>query len=73
MENNGKRLTFLLPSDHPELDGLCALLVHLTRRLRRLNVETINGQPARQSSYLEPLGRILTCSRDHKQVHFYAK
>ncbi|MFB3103414.1 MAG: hypothetical protein ACE1ZA_00685, partial [Pseudomonadales bacterium] len=73
VENSGKRLTFLLPADHPELDGLCALLVHLTRRLRRLNVETINGQPARQSSYLEPLGRVLTCSHDHKQVYLHAK
>ncbi|TDJ39024.1 MAG: DEAD/DEAH box helicase [Gammaproteobacteria bacterium] len=73
VENSGKRLTFLLPADHPELDGLCALLVHLARRLKRLNVETINGQPARQSPYLEPLGRVLTCSRDHKQVYLHAK
>ena len=73
LENNGKRLTFLLPADHPEIDGLCELLVHLARRLKRLTVETINSQAARKSLYLEPLGRVLTCSHDHKQVYFHAR
>ncbi|MCZ6616543.1 MAG: hypothetical protein O7E57_00315, partial [Gammaproteobacteria bacterium] len=73
IENNGKRLTFTLPPEHPQLDGLCAPLVHLARRLKRLNVATINGQPARQSPYLEPLGRVLTGSHDHRQVYFHAR
>lgn len=73
VENNGKRLSFMVPPDHAMFDGVCTLLVHLTRQLKRLNVETINGQPARQSPYLEPLARVLAYSHDHKQVQFHVR
>lgn len=64
--NNGARLTFLEPWDSACIDELIPVLRHLIARHRRVTVETINGDPARSSPYLEPLQRHVEVVRDHK-------
>jgi ATP-dependent Lhr-like helicase len=68
VENNGKRLTFLVPPDHAALPEVCAPLKHLLDQRKRVDTELINDQPARQSPYLEPLSRIFQAVNDHKQI-----
>ena len=70
IENQGARLTFHVPPDHPEIDALTAPLHYLARIRRRVAVSTINGANARKSPYLECLDRTLTRVTDHKRVYF---
>ena len=69
-ENFGRRLTFLLGPDDPGLDFLLPQLATLCRRRRRLDTQTINGEPARRSPYLPALARYLAVVTDHKGVYF---
>ena len=69
-ENFGRRLTFLLGPDDPGLDFLLPQLATLCRRRRRLDTQTINGEPARRSPYLPALARYLAAVTDHKGVYF---
>jgi len=71
-ENFARRLTLLLDPDDPGLDALLPNLVALCRARKRLNTETINGEPARRSPYLPALGRHLKPVSDHKGVYFEA-
>jgi ATP-dependent Lhr-like helicase len=68
VENLGRRLTFHVPPDHPDLAVVCGVLTHLVERERRLAVATINGEDARKSPYLTGLGAILKGVKDHKQI-----
>jgi len=43
-------------------------LAIVLRARKRVAVELINGQPARESLYLEALGRIFQAVNDHKQI-----
>ena len=70
IENQGARLSFHVPPDHPEIDAVTAPLHHLARIRRRVAVSTINGVNARKSPYLEGLDRTLTRVTDHKRVYF---
>ena len=70
IENQGARLTFHMPPDHPEIDAATAPLQHLARIRRRVAVSTINGANARKSPYLDCLDRTLTRITDHKRVYF---
>jgi ATP-dependent Lhr-like helicase len=70
IENSGRRLNFHVAADHPACDEICQPLVYLARTLRRLTVETINGDNAADSVYLAALGRVLTLRRVHRQIHF---
>ncbi len=70
IENQGARLTFHVPPDHPEIDAITAPLQYLARTRRRVAVSTINGANARMSPYLECLDRTLTRVMDHKRVYF---
>ena len=69
-ENFGRRLTFLLDPDDPGLDYLLPHLATLCRRRRRLDTQTINGEPARRSPYLPTLARHVAVVTDHKGVYF---
>lgn len=64
--NNGARLTFLEPWESESIDELMPVLRHLISRHKRVTVETINGEPARTSPYLEPLQRHVEVVKDHK-------
>ena len=69
-ENFGRRLTFLLDPEDPGLDYLLPHLATLCRRRRRLDTQTINGEPARRSPYLPTLARHVAVVTDHKGVYF---
>ncbi len=70
VENHGKDLTYHVPWDHPEMDQINAVLLHLTAtRRQRVTLQTINGEPATRSPYLAGLDRLFTVSRDHKACY----
>jgi len=55
-QRNGKNLNFLVPPDDDQIPAYLAVLRHLLTReyapLRRVIIETINGEPAPESPYL---------------------
>lgn len=69
VENGGKRLRIHLEPDDPVLDALAIHLEPILRGGRRVAIETINDLPARQSPYLDALGRHLDLVRDHRGVY----
>jgi ATP-dependent Lhr-like helicase len=69
VENQGRRLRFQIPPEHPQLAKVCAPLSHLLLARKRISVAEINGQPSRESAYLEPLGQIYQAVKDHKQIY----
>jgi ATP-dependent Lhr-like helicase len=73
----GKTLTFHVPPDDPDIISYLGPLHHLlTRRvepLRHITVETINGQPAASSPYLEVLRLTFEVVADYKTVTLYQK
>lgn len=68
VENGGKSLRFLISPDHPAIDEALAVLVHITRRRRRIEVHSINSANAIDSPWLLPLDRVLRVQADHKRV-----
>lgn len=72
-ERNGKALTFNVPPDAPDLADYLAVLRHLMYRhfqpVRKLDIETINGEPATSSPYLDALGTAFDLVRDYKSVY----
>jgi hypothetical protein len=64
-----------VPPDDPDLHGYLAPLRHLLTRefqpMRRMTVETINGEEAFQSPYLEALRDAFEAVIDHKYVTLY--
>jgi ATP-dependent Lhr-like helicase len=68
VENAGSRLTFHLPPDQARLPETLGPLEHLVATRRRVSVETINGEDARTSPYLTPIGSILKGVKDHKLI-----
>ena len=70
IENNGARLIFHVPPEHPDIDAVTAPLQYLVRSRRRVAVNTINGINAKRSPYLDCLDRILTRIADHRRVYF---
>jgi ATP-dependent Lhr-like helicase len=70
VENSGRRLQFHLDPDDDALDLATAVLVHIARSERRFAVETINGEAARSSPYLDALDRVLVRTSDHRNLWF---
>jgi ATP-dependent helicase Lhr and Lhr-like helicase len=68
VENGGKSLRFLISPDHPATDEALAVLVHIARRRRRIEVHSINDADAFDSPWLLPLDRVLRVQADHKRV-----
>ena len=69
VENSGSRLRIHIPPDDPGLDALAIHLAPILRGGRRVAIETINDLPARQSPYIEALGRHLDLAHDHRGVY----
>jgi ATP-dependent Lhr-like helicase len=69
----GKELTFHIPSEDPRLPDYLGPLHHLLTRpvqpLRRIAIETINGEPAAQSPYLPILRTAFKVIVDYKSVN----
>jgi len=74
---NGKDLTFHVPADDPNLSSYFLSLRHLLIRkfqaLRRITIETINGEEASRSPYLPSLRLSFVVSVDYLEVTLYRK
>ena len=68
VENQGRRLTFLVEPDHSALPAILAPVSHILKRQRRLTLASINGDPALQSAYLPYLEAIAKIVKDHRHV-----
>jgi ATP-dependent Lhr-like helicase len=73
----GKDLTFHIPPEDPRLPEYSAVLQHLLTRpfqpVRRIAVETINGEPAPQSPYVPALRTGFEVLLDYKRVNLSRK
>jgi ATP-dependent Lhr-like helicase len=74
-KRNGRDLTFHVPVDDPHFsEYLCVLRHLLTRRfqpLKRIAVETINGERAVESPYLTSLRSSFEASVDPHELSLY--
>lgn len=68
VENGGKALRFLISPEHQLTDAALAVLVHIARRRRRIEVHTIDDTDAIDSPWLKPLDRVLRVQADHRRV-----
>jgi ATP-dependent helicase Lhr and Lhr-like helicase len=72
VENLGRRLTVLLPPDHPALADALAPLEFLLARLRRLTIEAVNGEPLAVSPYRPVIAGVATVVVDHRAAFLEA-
>jgi ATP-dependent Lhr-like helicase len=76
-KRNGKDLTFNVPADDPRLPEYMGSLRHLLTRkfqpIKRVSIETINGEKATQSPYLPSLRTSFEVAVDYKNVTLYRK
>ena len=76
-ERNGKVLNFNVPCDDPEMQEFLGVLHHLLKRefqpLRRITIETINGEDAARSPYADPLRTAFEVTVDYKHLILYRK
>ena len=72
-EQHGKSLTFHVPDDDEQISRYLCVFRHLLYRsfqpVRKIEIETINDIPARESPYLDALATSFTLLRDHKSVY----
>ncbi|MDA1075534.1 MAG: helicase-related protein, partial [Proteobacteria bacterium] len=72
IENSGRSLTFHVEDDCPSMDAVIRPLIHLVEYERRVTIETINGEPARSSHWMDVLCKHLVLVKDHKHVYAQA-
>jgi ATP-dependent Lhr-like helicase len=76
-KRNGKELAFHVPPDDPHLPEYMILLRHLLTRqfqpVRRIAIETINGEKASQSPYVPALRTSFDVIVDYQYVNLYRK
>ena len=76
-KRNGKDLTFNVPPDDPDFPKYLVALSHLLTRkfqpVRRIAVETINGEDASQSPYVAALRASFEVLVDYKYVNLHRK
>ena len=76
-ERNGKVLNFNVPCDDPQMQEYLSVLHHLLKRefqpLRRITIETINGEDAARSPYADPLRTAFEVTVDYKHLILYRK
>jgi ATP-dependent Lhr-like helicase len=76
-KRNGKDLTFHVPPDDPHLPEYMVLFRHLLTRqfqpVRRIAIETINGEKAPQSPYVPALRTSFDVIVDYQYVNLYRK
>jgi ATP-dependent Lhr-like helicase len=72
---NGKELTFNVPPDDPRLPEYMVILRHLLTRqfqpVKRIAIETINGEKAPQSKYVNALRTSFDVLVDYRNVNLY--
>ncbi|MFT6318608.1 MAG: ATP-dependent Lhr-like helicase [Candidatus Azotimanducaceae bacterium] len=73
VEQLGKKLNFLIPPDHPDLQECLVLFHHLLGRsnspIGKIVLHEINNEPATSSPYLAAFGQTFDIVRDHKSVY----
>ena len=73
VERQGKSLDFRTPPDDPDISRYLEVLRHLAYRSsapgRKLDIHTINGEPAVNSPYLNALDDAFDLVRDYKSVY----
>ena len=76
-ERNGKALTFNVPPDDSHLQEYLGVLRHLLTRefqpIRRITIETINGDDAARSPYVDALRTAFDVTVDYKEVTLYRR
>ncbi|MBM3132529.1 MAG: hypothetical protein FJZ95_05790 [Chloroflexi bacterium] len=76
-QRNGKSLTFHAPPDDPRLTEYLGVLRHLLMRafqpVRRVTIETINGEDASRSPYIDGLRTAFEVIIEHRHVVLYRK
>jgi len=76
-KRNGKTLAFEAPPDDPNLPEYLGPLHHMLTRqfrpVRRITVETINGEDAARSPYLDVLSTAFDVAIDYRTVVLYRK
>ena len=77
VEQQGKKLTFHATPDSDNLLAYFEVFHHLLGRSfsprQKITLETINGQPARDSPFLTPLSQVFDLVRDHKSAYLQKK
>lgn len=72
-ERSGKSLTINVAADDENLPRYLDVLRHLvyraTQPVRKLTVESINGEPATRSEYLDTLSTVFNISHDYKAIY----
>jgi ATP-dependent Lhr-like helicase len=76
-KRNGKDLAFQTPPEDPDLPEYMVSLRHLLTRkfqpVRRISMETINGERAPQSAYVSILRKCFDVTVDYRNVTLYRK
>jgi ATP-dependent Lhr-like helicase len=76
-KRNGKDLTFNVAPDDPSFPEYMGSLRHLLTRkfqpIKRISIETINGEKATQSPYIHSLRTSFDVAVDYKNVTLYRK
>ncbi|MDY6912146.1 MAG: ATP-dependent helicase, partial [Chloroflexota bacterium] len=74
-QRNGKSLIFNCPPDDPQIQEYLGFLRHLLLRefqpLRRISIESINGEEASRSPYVDALRIGFEVMIEHRQVVLY--
>jgi len=68
-ENHGARLTFIDAPDTKATQKACSLFGTLCRTVPRINLQEINGEKARRSSYLKAIEQHFDIQGDHKGIY----
>jgi ATP-dependent Lhr-like helicase len=76
-KRNGRDLTFHVPPEDPDLPEYMVSLRHLLMRkfqpVRRISIETINGESSPQSAYVPVLRTSFDVTVDYRNVTLYRK
>jgi ATP-dependent Lhr-like helicase len=71
-ERTGRELTFRVPPDAPRMREYLGVLFHLLAReshpLRQITIETINGEEAARSAFVDPLRSLFDVTIDYRNV-----
>ncbi|NLD37006.1 MAG: DEAD/DEAH box helicase [Desulfatiglans sp.] len=77
VENNGKVLTIMIPPDDPDIELSLAPIKNLLERefspLKNIAVETVNGEPATKSPYVDVFKRLFEVQVDYKNLILYKR
>ena len=73
VEGYGKTLVYHLPWEHAGVSAVNELLEHLGRHHGRINVASINAEPARSSPYVAALRERFDVANDHKGLYLQTR